>query len=469
MDVDPTDVSPTDVGPTDVGPGDVGPSDAGPSDTGPSDTGPSDVAPGDVGRGDVGPSDAEPSDAGPSDAGPSDAGPSDAEPSDAEPSDAGRTGAGPTGVAPTHAAPAGVVAAPWQALRRFTAARIALGRAGVAVPTAAELEFRLAHARARDAVHLPFDADAVAAALRAEGHETLTLASAAADRHVYLQRPDLGRRLDDASRERLAAWRRAYGKAPAFDLALVVADGLSALAVHRHAVPLVAALRGHLPDCTLAPVVLVHQGRVAIGDEVGAALGAACVVVLIGERPGLSSPDSLGLYISWAPRVGLTDAARNCISNVRPEGLAVEAAAAKLAWLLGEARRRRLTGVALKDEVDEARPRLGAQTQENFLVDAALVPAGAGTPEAGPAVAPGHPGDAGAEGGATRDGSLRDDAGDAGAPGDARVADVAAEARVSGAASATSGAAATGPATGPEGQRSAGGADGADPAPPAPP
>jgi hypothetical protein len=148
--------------------------------------------------------------------------------------------------------------------------------------------------------------------------------------------------------------------------------------VHRHAVPLVVALRPHLPDSTLAPVVLMHQGRVAIGDEVGAALGAACVVVLIGERPGLSSPDSLGLYISWAPRVGLTDAARNCISNVRPEGLAVEAAAAKLAWLLGEARRRRLTGVALKDEVDEARPRLGAQVQENFLVDAAVASAGTG-------------------------------------------------------------------------------------------
>ena len=155
--------------------------------------------------------------------------------------------------------------------------------------------------------------------------------------------------------------------------------------------------------------------------------------------------------------------------RLRPEGLAVEAAAAKLAWLLGEARRRRLTGVALKDEVDEARPRLGAQAQENFLVDAALVPAGAGTAEAGADGAPGHPGDAGAEAEATRAGSFRDDAGGAEATGDARVADVAGKARVSGAASVTSGAAVTDPATDPEGQGSAGGADGTDPAPPAPP
>jgi ethanolamine ammonia-lyase small subunit len=270
------------------------------------------------------------------------------------------------------ALPAGVVASPWQALRRFTAARVALGRAGVAVPTAPELALRLAHARARDAVHLPFDADSVAKALEAAGHATLTLASAAADRAIYLQRPDLGRRLDATSRERLDAWRREHPAPERFDLALVVADGLSALAVHRHAAPLVAALRPHLdaPRWTLAPVVLVHQGRVAIGDEIGEALGADCVAVLIGERPGLSSPDSLGLYVSWAPRVGLTDAQRNCISNVRPEGLAVGAAVAKLAWLLTEARRRRLTGVALKDDVDESRPRLGDDRNGNFLVDA---------------------------------------------------------------------------------------------------
>lgn len=266
----------------------------------------------------------------------------------------------------------GLVASPWQALRRFTAARIALGRAGVAVPTAPELALRLAHARARDAVHLPFDADAVAKVLGAAGHATLTLASAAADRAIYLQRPDLGRRLDEPSRERLAGWRRAQLAPERFDLALVVADGLSALAIHRHAAPLVAALRPHLDaaDWTLAPVVLVHQGRVAIGDEIGEALRADCVAVLIGERPGLSSPDSLGVYVSWAPRVGLTDAQRNCISNVRPEGLAVDAAAAKLAWLLCEARRRRLTGVALKDEVDASRPRLGDDRNGNFLVDA---------------------------------------------------------------------------------------------------
>lgn len=269
-------------------------------------------------------------------------------------------------------APAGVVASPWQALRRFTAARVALGRAGVAVPTAPELAFRLAHARARDAVHLPFDAEAVAKALGAAGHATLTLASAAADRAIYLQRPDLGRRLDESSRERLAAWRRAHPAPERFELALVVADGLSALAIHRHAAPLVAGLQPHLGPAgwTLAPVVLVHQGRVAIGDEIGEALRADCVAVLIGERPGLSSPDSLGLYISWAPRVGLTDAQRNCISNVRPEGLAVDSAAAKLAWLLVEARRRGLTGVALKDEVDESRLRLDDDSHANFLIGA---------------------------------------------------------------------------------------------------
>ena len=419
---------------------------------------------GDASGGAIASADAVRSDGVPSPDTPNDAATNDAVPTDAGTTDAGPTDVGPTDAGPTDAALAGVVAAPWQALRRFTAARIALGRAGVAVPTAAELEFRLAHARARDAVHLPFDADAVAAALRAAGHETLTLASAAADRHVYLQRPDLGRRLDDASRERLAAWRQQRGAAPAFDLALVVADGLSALAVHRHAVPLVVALRPHLPDWTLAPVVLMHQGRVAIGDEVGAALGAACVVVLIGERPGLSSPDSLGLYISWAPRVGLTDAARNCISNVRPEGLAVEAAAAKLGWLLGEARRRRLTGVALKDEVDEARPRLGAQAQENFLVDAAVASTGTGagacTAQAGGVDAPGPPGGAGSEGRATRDGGVGDDTGEAGAAGGARGADATGDAPRS---------AVMGPSTGTENQGTADRLVRPDPTRPRPP
>ena len=242
---------------------------------------------------------------------------------------------------------------PWQVLRRYTDARIALGRAGNSLPTAAHLAFQWAHAQARDAVHLPLDADGLAASLGALGCPTVLLHSAAPDRATYLQRPDLGRRLDQRSRQRLAAAQ------PAFDVALVLADGLSALAVHSHALALVAAIQARLHADTdrpwrLAPVTVVEQGRVAIGDEIGAALQARCVVVLIGERPGLSSPDSLGVYLTWAPRVGLSDASRNCISNIRAAGLSVDAAADKLHWLLTQARLRRLSGVALKDETGAA-------------------------------------------------------------------------------------------------------------------
>ena len=276
-----------------------------------------------------------------------------------------------------------VTPARWGSLRRFTDARIALGRAGHSLPTAAHLAFQLAHAQARDAVHLPYDALGTAAALEALGLETLVLHSAAADRATYLQRPDLGRRLDEASRQRLAAWNSehkrhvAAGSAPArHDLAFVVADGLSALAAHRNAAALVAATLALLRADTaqtwsVAPVAVVEQGRVAIGDEIGAALGANTVVVLIGERPGLSSPDSLGCYLSWAPRVGLTDASRNCISNVRPAGMAVDAAAAKLQQLLTRSRALQLTGVGLKDEHDDLAPNLGAGAaggSGNFLL-----------------------------------------------------------------------------------------------------
>lgn len=256
-----------------------------------------------------------------------------------------------------------VVPNPWAALRRLTPARIALGRSGISQPTVPQLAFQLAHAQARDAVHRRLDAEALERALAALGVTTLRLHSAAADRPIYLQRPDLGRRLDETSAQRLEARPKAGGA----DLALVIADGLSALAVERHAVPLVAALREVLgADWRLAPVAIVEQGRVAVGDPVGAALGAEIVVVLIGERPGLSSPDSLGLYVTWAPQPGRLDAERNCISNVRPEGLPVDAAAQRLAWLLNEARRRRLTGVALKDE---SAPALAARASSaNFLL-----------------------------------------------------------------------------------------------------
>ena len=260
--------------------------------------------------------------------------------------------AAPTGAAGQRL-PAGVAAehgALWARLRRFTPARIGLGRAGTSLPTAPQLEFQFAHARARDAVHLRLDAGAVAAALRAIGYESLRLHSAAPDRHTYLQRPDLGRRLDADSVARTRAL--AAAGAAGCDLALVVADGLSALAVNRHAAPFLAHLAEHLAaeGWRLAPVLLVEQGRVALGDEVGELLQARMVVVLIGERPGLSSPDSLGLYFTWAPRMGRRDAERNCISNVRTEGLGYGLAAHRLAALMREACRRQLSGVKLKDE-----------------------------------------------------------------------------------------------------------------------
>jgi ethanolamine ammonia-lyase small subunit len=246
---------------------------------------------------------------------------------------------------------------PWAALRRHTPARIGLGRSGISQPMAAQLAFQVAHAQARDAVHHAFDHEGVAAALQARGFATLSLRSAAPDRATYLKRPDLGRQLDPASQAALQALEA--GEAP--DLALVVADGLSALAAERHAAPLLGALHTALgTGWRWAPVVVVQQARVAIGDPIGHALGAALVVVLIGERPGLSSPDSLGVYLTWAPRPGCSDAERNCISNVRPEGLPVAAAAVRLAWLLQQARQRRLSGVALKDDSEPSVAPLGA-------------------------------------------------------------------------------------------------------------
>jgi len=238
----------------------------------------------------------------------------------------------------------------WAALRRLTPARIALGRAGTSLPTRAQLEFQFAHAQARDAVHLPLDSAALAQAAGALALDVLPLHSAAADRETYLQRPDLGRRLDDASVEALRA--HAALKARSCDVCVVVADGLSALAVHTHATPLLQRLRDHAraQAWSLAPICVVEQGRVAVGDEIAERLGARLCVTLIGERPGLSSPDSLGAYLTFGPRVGLTDAARNCISNIRAAGLSYDTAMHKLAYLMGEAMRRQLSGVQLKDE-----------------------------------------------------------------------------------------------------------------------
>lgn len=240
----------------------------------------------------------------------------------------------------------------WTALRAFTPARIALGRTGASQPTTAQLAFGLAHAQARDAVHAPLDVTALDAALRAEGFDTLVAHSRAADRPTYLRRPDLGRRLDEASLARL----RAAAPAQAPDLVFVVADGLSATAIVRYALPLLLAARERLAGgWSIGPVVIASQARVALGDEAGEALGARAVALLVGERPGLSSPDSLGIYLTWAPCVGRTDAERNCISNVRPEGLAYGRAAATLAGLLEGARRLGATGVSLKDEAEAPR------------------------------------------------------------------------------------------------------------------
>jgi ethanolamine ammonia-lyase small subunit len=240
----------------------------------------------------------------------------------------------------------------WTALRAYTPARIALGRTGASQPTTAQLAFGLAHAQARDAVHAALDADALEAALREAGFEVLHARSRAPDRPTYLRRPDLGRRLDEASLARL----RAAAPTPAPDLAFVVADGLSAVAVARHAVPLLCAARDRLAGWRIGPVTVALQARVALGDEVGEALGARAVALLVGERPGLSSPDSLGIYLTWDPRVGRTDAQRNCISNVRAEGLSYERAAATLARLLDGARRLGATGVGLKDDPSPAVP-----------------------------------------------------------------------------------------------------------------
>jgi len=238
---------------------------------------------------------------------------------------------------------------PWDGLRRHTAARVALGRAGVSLPTGELLRFGVAHAQARDAVHLPLDADALCATLQQAGWPALQVHSAAPDRATYLLRPDLGRRLDEASMARLA------DQPGGFDVQLVVGDGLSSLAVSRHAAPLIAEVRAQAPPAwTFGPVVVARQARVALGDPVGELLKARLVVMLIGERPGLSSPDSLGAYLTWAPRRGRSDAERNCISNVRPEGLPYAQAARKLVWLAGESRRLQLSGVGLKDRSDVA-------------------------------------------------------------------------------------------------------------------
>ena len=228
---------------------------------------------------------------------------------------------------------------PWSRLRGLTAARIGLPRSGASLATAPLLALRYAQAQARDAVHAALDMAALAEA----AGPLLVVDSAARDRTEYLLRPDLGRRLAPGT-------VLPQGK---HDLAVVLADGLSARAVQDHAPAVLAALRPLLAGWRVAPLVAVRQGRVAVGDAVAAALGAGAALMLIGERPGLSAPDSLGAYLTWAPHPGTTDAGRNCLSNIRPAGMPPAAAAVKIAWLLGAMRARGTSGVALKDEAPE--------------------------------------------------------------------------------------------------------------------
>ena len=230
---------------------------------------------------------------------------------------------------------------PLARLRAMTSARVALGRSGAGLPTAPLLAFQRDHALARDAVHAPFEPERVAAAL--EPWPLIAVASQAADRATYLRRPDLGRRLD--------AERAARLEPGEWDLAIVIGDGLSAPAAHAHAAPVALRLIDRLAGWRVAPLVLARMARVALGDDIAVRLGARMVVVLIGERPGLSAADSLGAYLTWAPAPGRRDSERNCVSNIRPpHGLGYEAAADTLAWLIRAAGRLKITGVALRDE-----------------------------------------------------------------------------------------------------------------------
>lgn len=232
---------------------------------------------------------------------------------------------------------------PWNELRHLTPARIALGRSGASLPTREVLAFGVAHAQARDAVHAALDVTALEAALTPLGLPTMPVQSAAPSRALYLARPDWGRRLDPDARAELALQARSEGPA----LLFVIGDGLSALAAQRHAAPLLAALLPRLDGLSVGPLLIATQARVALADEIGELLGAKLAVCLIGERPGLSSPDSLGAYVTAAPRVGRTDAERNCVSNIRPEGLDPAEAAAQLDGLIRAALAAGISGVSL--------------------------------------------------------------------------------------------------------------------------
>jgi ethanolamine ammonia-lyase small subunit len=264
---------------------------------------------------------------------------------------------------------------PWAKLKQLTSARIALGRSGISLPTHQQLKFQLAHAQARDAVHYQLDPSKLCSDIKQTfvsiNPECITLHSAAIDRVSYLKRPDYGKRLSPASREflldRATDTYRALDTFD-YDIAFVVVDGLSALAIETNVLRFLKRACKDLQSekFKIAPFCVVEQGRVAIGDEIGELLRTKLVVVMIGERPGLSSPDSMGIYLTWHPKVGLTDESRNCISNIRNGGLSDTEASMKLRYLITQAHKRRLSGVALKDETSPTQT-LGAFN--SFLIE----------------------------------------------------------------------------------------------------
>jgi ethanolamine ammonia-lyase small subunit len=268
----------------------------------------------------------------------------------------------------------------WEKLRQFTDARIGLGRVGTSIPTAELLRFQLAHAQAIDAVHVPLDVDQLIHEFaQSDSISSLLpafrLHSEVSTRMEYLQRPDLGRKLDDASFLELQQFALNCPKSPRYDLAIVIADGLSSYAIAHHAKPFIEALLVLLKDdpnkaWRIAPISIVEQARVAVGDDIGETLNAQEVLLLVGERPGLSSPDSMGLYLTWAPKRGTEDSLRNCISNVRPKGLNYPEAARKCFYLLSESHRIQLTGVGLKDRSDDVQ--LDNSHQQFCLTDSSV-------------------------------------------------------------------------------------------------
>ena len=260
---------------------------------------------------------------------------------------------------------------PWEKLRQFTKARIGLGRVGTSIPTGELLRFQLSHAQAIDAVHVPLDIEQLgqqfaASDVLAPYLPAQNLHSKVRDRMEYLQRPDLGRQLDDASIYKL---QQCTGES--YDIVFVVADGLSSYAISNHAKPFLDILINSLNQdpnkaWKIAPICVVQQGRVAVGDDACESLNAKAVVLLIGERPGLSSPDSMGLYLTWNAKRGSEDSLRNCVSNIRPDGLQYDAAAHKCRYLLNESRRIKLSGVSLKDRSQDIQ--LESGTTQKFCL-----------------------------------------------------------------------------------------------------